>query len=321
MKKRLRDIGEKARRGVSAAADPTALRGAARELAQITTHVALYPLGVAQERARAPEDRYVLRDLPPVHRGLLLADVEAAGTPILLLHGLIDNRSIFNKLRRSLRRRGFDRVVTVNLPMMYRDIPAAARKLAAQVEKLCERTGYERIHIVGHSLGGLVARYYVQRLGGDARVHTLVTLGTPHKGTLAAHLLPQRVVRQMRPGSHILAELDEPVARCRTRFVVFYSDLDQLVVPADYGRLDHPDLTVRNVFLHGVGHLSLPFNGRVVHEIATTLAHLDSGGHTVDAGVGPVRGLPGVPHDGRQGRSEADTRQEEQDLSASAPPA
>lgn len=321
MKNRLRDIGEKARRGVSVAANPTTLRGAARELASITTHVALYPLGVAQEKAREPEDRYVLRDLRPVQRGLLLADVEAAGTPILLIHGFIDNRSIFNKLRRSLRRRGFDRVLTVNLPVMYRDIPAAAHKLAAQVEKLCEKTGYERIHIVGHSLGGLVARYYVQRLGGDARVHTLVTLGTPHKGTLAAHLLPQRVVRQMRPGSHILAELDEPVAHCRTRFVVFYSDLDQLVVPPDHGRLDHPDLTVRNIFLHGVGHLSIPSNGRVVHEIATTLAVLDSEGHTVDAGVSPIHGLVGMPHDGRHGRSETDTRQEEQDLSASAPPA
>ena len=40
-------------------------------------------------------------------------------------------------------------------------------------------SGYERVHIVGHSLGGLAARYYVSRLGGDAHVHTLVTLGTP----------------------------------------------------------------------------------------------------------------------------------------------
>ncbi len=318
---RLRDIGEKARRGVSAAANPTALRGAARELASITTHVALYPLGVAQEKVREPEDRYVLRNLPPVHRGLLLADVEAAGTPILLIHGFIDNRSIFNKLRRSLRRRGFDRVLTVNLPVMFRDIPTAAGKLAAQVGELCEKTGYERIHIVGHSLGGLVARYYVQRLGGDARVHTLVTLGTPHRGTLAAHLLPQRVVRQMRPGSRILAELDEPVAHCRTRFVVFYSDLDQLVVPPDHGRLDHPDLVVRNIFLRGVGHLSIPSNGRVVHEIATTLAVLDSEGHTVDAGVSPIRGLAGEPPDGHRGRSEADTHEEEPDLSIFVPPA
>ena len=45
-------------------------------------------------------------------------------------------------------------------------------------------TGFERIHVIGHSLGGLIARYYVTRLGGDARVHTLVTLGTPARGHL-----------------------------------------------------------------------------------------------------------------------------------------
>ena len=47
-------------------------------------------------------------------------------------------------------------------------------------------SGYERIHVIGHRLGGLIARYFVQRLGGDAQVHTLVTLGTPHQGTQLA---------------------------------------------------------------------------------------------------------------------------------------
>ena len=51
-----------------------------------------------------------------------------------------------------------------------------------EVERIVAETGFERIHIIGHSLGGLIARYYVTRLGGDARVHTLVTLGTPHDG-------------------------------------------------------------------------------------------------------------------------------------------
>ena len=50
-------------------------------------------------------------------------------------------------------------------------------------------------------MGGLIARYYVQRLGGDARVHTLVTLGTPHGGTAAAYLVPHRLARQLRPDS------------------------------------------------------------------------------------------------------------------------
>jgi pimeloyl-ACP methyl ester carboxylesterase len=255
----------------------------------VTAHAALYPLGVLSEKARADgresAERFTLGDLPPVQRGLLLGDVVAAGTPILLVHGLVDNRSVFTLLRRTLRRRGFGRVIPVNYSPFTQDVRTAAARLARLVEKTCEETGYERVHVVGHSLGGVVARYYVQRMGGDARVHTLCTLGSPHSGTSAAHLLPSRLVRQLRPESELMQELAAPTPGCRTRFVAFWSDLDQLIVPKRSARIDHPDLAARNVLLRGVGHMSLPIDGRVVHEIATLLAHLDEDGSTRTAGV------------------------------------
>jgi hypothetical protein len=82
-----------------------------------------------------------------------------------------------------------------------------------------------------------------------------------------------------------MLELAAPVAGCRTRFVAFWSDLDQLIVPKSSARIDHPDLAARNVLLRGVGHMSLPIDGRVVHEIAALLAHLDEDGSTRTAGV------------------------------------
>ena len=75
------------------------------------------------------------------------------------------------------------------------------------------------------------------------------------------------------------------MGRCRTRFVAFWSDLDQLIVPQRAAALDHPDLAARNVPLRGIGHMSLPISGHVVHEIATLLAHLDEDGRTQTAGV------------------------------------
>ncbi|HVW81698.1 MAG TPA: alpha/beta fold hydrolase [Mycobacteriales bacterium] len=266
--------------------------GTAVEVAWLAAHVASYPFGVLQEKARDTDDHFSLGSLSPVHRGLLIGDVEAAGTPILLLHGMVDNRSIFALLRRNLRRRGFGRVVTMNYRIWTSDVRAAARQLAETVEGICEQTGYERIHIVGHSLGGLVARYYVQRLGGDAKVHTLVTLGTPHRGTHVARIVPAGVCQQMVPGSDVLAELDEPAPDCQTRFVSFWSDIDALIVPKQSARLDHPDLTARNILVRGVGHLSLPIHRQIVHEIVGTLAHLDSGGATVTAGVTRLEASP-----------------------------
>lgn len=259
------------------------VRGLALETAWTATHLALYPLGIARETAKAVPEAHTLDRLSPVQRGLVLGDVEAAGTPIVLVHGWIDNRSIFTLLRRTLRRKGFGRVVTMNYSILTHDVPRAAARLARLVEDLCEETGYERVHVVGHSMGGLVARYYVQRLGGDARIHTLATLGTPHGGTFAARLMIGRAAAQLRPGSRVLRDLAEPAPECRTRFVAVWSDLDAMVVPKESARLDHPDLRARNVFVRGVGHLSLPIDGRVVHEIVGTFAHLDQDGTTLVA--------------------------------------
>ncbi len=261
-----------------------AVRGAWVEAVWSTIHLALYPLGLWRDR-HEPYERYHLGDLAPHQRGLVLGDVEAAGTPILLVHGMIDNRMIFAVLRRRLKRRGFGRIFSINYSPTTNDIRGAARDLSGAIEELVARTGYERIHVVGHSLGGLIARYYVQRLGGDERVHTLVTLGSPHAGSLLAHALPVQLGRQLRPGSDLYAELAQPAPGCRTRFVAYYSDLDQIVVPHTNGRLIHPDLSIRNVPVHGVGHMSLPIHRPVVREIGAMLSQLDEHGATVTAGV------------------------------------
>jgi pimeloyl-ACP methyl ester carboxylesterase len=266
--------------------------GTVVEAAWLAAHVASYPFGVVQEKARDSEDPFTLDGLRPIQRGLLIHDVEAAGTPILLLHGMVDNRSIFTLLRRQLRRRGFGRVATMNYKIWTSDVRTAAKQLGATIETICEQTGYERIHVVGHSMGGLIARYYVQRLGGDSRVHTIVTLGTPHRGTHAARLVPTGVCKQLVPGSDVLEELEAPAPTCQTRFVCFWSDIDALISPKQSARLDHPDLTARNILVRGVGHLSLPIHRRIVHEIVSTLAHIDSDGATVTAGVTRIAASP-----------------------------
>ncbi|WP_433016465.1 esterase/lipase family protein [Kribbella sp. CA-294648] len=260
--------------GARSALSPRVLQGAAVELGWITTHLAMYPLGlVGGSAARA--ERLNLSGLTPAQRSLLVGDVQAAGTPILLAHGIIDNHTIFALMRRQLLRRGFTRIETFSYSPLTLDVRSTAERMADEVERLCEESGSEQIHIVGHSLGGLIARYYVQRLGGAERVHTCVTLGTPHQGTVAARLLPWPLVKQLRPDSDLMEELAEPAPDCPTRFVAFYSDVDQLIVPQRRARIRHADLIAHNIRIDGVGHLSLPFHGDVVHQITGMLSHLD----------------------------------------------
>jgi pimeloyl-ACP methyl ester carboxylesterase len=250
---------------------PTLLTGGLTELAWVGAHALLWPLGTRAEPLR-PDSRFRPGLQSPAVRALFADDPLAARTPVLLVHGLVDNRSIFAVMRRSLRRRGFAQVCSWNYGPRPRDVESTAATLARHVERVCEETGHDRVHVVGHSLGGLVARYLVQRLGGDARVDRLVTLGTPHAGSRWAHALPLSVGRQLRPGSPLLRELDRPAPRCRTEITAVYSDLDQVVVPSAAGRCDHPDLRARNVLVRGVGHMSLPIHRGVLDEVAATLA-------------------------------------------------
>lgn len=153
--------------------------------------------------------------------------------------------------------------------------------LGRHIEDICERTGQAQVDVVGHSLGGLIARYYVQRLGGDHRVRTLVTLGTPHGGTSVVPLANAHpIVRQMRPGSEVLEELRAPAPGCRTHFVAFWSDLDHLMDPLETACVDHPDLMAQNIRVTGIGHLALPVHPAVAAGIRQALDTSQAGART-----------------------------------------
>lgn len=277
-------------------------RGVAREAGSLVAHAALYPFGLlpAEPWRRMPAGlvrgvqrpaqtgRALLDRVPRTHRtsrqqtdtgpaAEMPAGTGAVGTavpagiPILLVHGLVDNRAVFTTLQRSLRRRGFSNVVSINYSLFTTDVPSAAARLAGYIEDVCQRTGYEQVHVVAHSMGGLIARYLVQVDGGDRRVHTLVTLGTPHAGTKVAQIFPGRVIRQLRPGSELIKLLGQPAPRCSTRFIAVASDLDELMRPTSCARISHPDLRSTNLSIRGVGHHALVFDRNVSDLIATLL--------------------------------------------------
>lgn len=270
------------------------LKATALELAILAGHLLLYPSGILPERRQSlalPRHPSAPPPSPPAPDATIDASAGAdleddpvdtaadtsrlptpAKPPVLLLHGFIDNRSVFVLLRRSLAQHGRQHVESLNYSPLTCDIRAAAALLARHVEEICERSGRDRVDIVGHSLGGLIARYYVQCLGGDTRVRTLVTLGTPHGGTRVAPLADAHpIVRQMRPGSSVVEELKRPAPGCRTRFVSFWSDLDQLMLPLETACVDHADLFAQNVRVTGIGHLALPVHPAVATGIRQAL--------------------------------------------------
>lgn len=175
-----------------------------------------------------------------------------AGLPVLLLHGYVCNSGYWTQLSALLRQQGISHYAP-DLEPLGAAIDDYVPQVAAAIERLCARTGAARVIIVGHSMGGLVARAYLRR-HGNARVARLITLGTPHHGTALAGWGPGRNAAQMRRGSAWLRALDAAEANLqRSMITSIYSHHDNIVAPQDSSCLRG----ARQLAHGAIGHVAL----------------------------------------------------------------
>jgi triacylglycerol esterase/lipase EstA (alpha/beta hydrolase family) len=149
---------------------------------------------------------------------------------VLLVHGFVCNRGLWNPWMRRLRAQGTP-FVAVNLEPVFGSIDASAPTLEAAVRQLEAATGLAPV-AVGHSMGGLALRAWLASDGRRERLHHVITLGTPHHGTWLARFALTRNARQMQQLSRWLQALEarEPPGH-GARFTCFYSHCDNIVFP------------------------------------------------------------------------------------------
>jgi triacylglycerol lipase len=117
-------------------------------------------------------------------------------------------------------------------------------------------------------MGGLVARYYAQRLGGLARIVHFVTISTPHHGTGTAYLEAVPGVLEMRPGSPFLRDLDRDVDRlAQVSFTSIWSPLDIVITPVASSQLPFG----RDVQIPVLLHFLMPTDERVMEAVMRAL--------------------------------------------------
>ena len=185
--------------------------------------------------------------------------------PILMLPGYGQNRSSLVWLRRFLLARGFRWVWAVNHPRRNASLAERAASLGRRVAELKAATGADQVDLIGHSMGGLVAAWYCQRLGGQEHVRRLVTIGTPWRGTRLAVLAPAPVAHELLYGSHVLDGLAPPGVSA----VSIWSPDDPIVVPAQSAVADG----VESVRVDSAGHHELLVSGRVFRAVLAALKH------------------------------------------------
>ncbi len=205
--------------------------------------VLLRPLGWLRNREADP--------LPSVH------------SPVLLLHGLFHNRSCWWWIARQLRRRGVQ-VYAVNLHLWHTP-EAAVAIVAAKVEELLAG-GASAVDLVGHSMGGLVARQYLQEHGGK-KIRRCILLGVPNEGSRLASFALSPTGKLLLPASTYLQQLNAAPFPVGVRCTTVYSRHDNLVIPWQSGRLDG----ARNLEINGVGHTALLYHPAAINLIIEEL--------------------------------------------------
>jgi triacylglycerol esterase/lipase EstA (alpha/beta hydrolase family) len=212
----------------------------------------------------------------PFHRWVLRADPAGNApqrTPVVLVHGYYSNRGYFRHLVRALEGRGVAPLFTPNFTSVFASIERFASELHAEIERICAATGAAQVVLVCHSMGGLAARSYLARHGA-ARVRKLVTIASPHGGTVHAHLGAGENGRQMRRASAFLGALrDREAGRgpgCAATSI--YTPQDNLVAPHESSLLPW----ARNVALPGLGHVEILRSERLARELEAELRECEA---------------------------------------------
>jgi triacylglycerol lipase len=193
--------------------------------------------------------------------------------------------STLKNLRHNLRVRGLT-VEAMSYPPVGTSVAQLADRLAAEVDKVLSRTGADKMHLVGHSLGGVLIAQAIADGRLDGRVDTVITLGSPFGGSPWADLLPvNEIVRALRHGSPVLRRLASTPLPDSVRWLSVTAALD-IIVPGPRSVPSHGQ--VETIRFDGVGHLGMLVSPQVIGCIAATLC-----GHgTTRAAESPIGLLP-----------------------------
>ncbi|WP_243312909.1 esterase/lipase family protein [Fundidesulfovibrio agrisoli] len=158
---------------------------------------------------------------------------------VVLVHGLYHNASAWYVYSWMLRRQGYANIVCWSYNTVKYDFWELAEQLRGVVARASETSGGQ-VALMGHSLGGLLARAAVADPDCASRVLALVALGSPHGGSTLAGLALGRLGRSLAHGGELVRRLAAlPCPRAVPKLNI-YSPLDNMVLPTGSLEIGQP---------------------------------------------------------------------------------
>lgn len=188
--------------------------------------------------------------------------------PVILVHGYFMSRACFILLYLRMRQTGKRTIFTINLRPRTAAIEELAHQLSEKIEEVLVLTKSDKVDIIGHSMGGIVARYYIEQMNGAKKVNKLITLGSPHNGTKMAVFGIGANARELRTNSEFMKGLNATASGGEVKYYSLWSNLDNLVIPQESSILKEPGVSIK---FYGIGHLTLLFSPRVFLKIMEIL--------------------------------------------------
>ena len=185
---------------------------------------------------------------------------------VVLVHGFMCNRGVWRPWLAPLRARGHA-FVAVNLEPVLGPIDDYVPLIEDAVQRITQATGQAPV-LICHSMGGVAVRAWLRAHQADARVHRVITLGTPHGGTELARYSQAANGQQMRRASDWLRALQrsEPPTRAAL-FTCWYSNCDNMVFPASTGLLAGAEPR----FIAGVAHVQMASHAPLIEACLESL--------------------------------------------------
>jgi len=161
--------------------------------------------------------------------------------PIILIHGLWNTSSIFSSITSKLDDIGIE-YFAPTLKHLY-GTTSIIDLTKTLNELILEKYGLEReIDILGFSMGGIIGRYWIQKFNGYKRTRRFISIGSPHKGTLIAQLVPNypfKGISEMKINSKFLRELAKnDFSLNNIEFISFFTYWDLMVFPSWWTNLN-----------------------------------------------------------------------------------